>query len=137
MSTIEKRVHELYWKDDINCARTMLTCLGELFKVSLDRQTMAAGIGLHGAGGFRAQCGLVEGGLMFIGIYYSSLGKSEEEIVSACYNYADAFKKKFNSLSCYDLRPTGFTPNDPPHMCESLTARAVEFAYEYLKTSIA
>ncbi|MDO5574802.1 MAG: hypothetical protein Q4G60_12585 [bacterium] len=26
MPYIEKRVHELYWQDDINCARTMLTC---------------------------------------------------------------------------------------------------------------
>ncbi len=25
---IVNRVHELYWKDDINCARTTLICLG-------------------------------------------------------------------------------------------------------------
>ena len=65
---IKERVHELYWEHDMNCARTMLTCLGEFYDVNLEEQTVNSTIGLHGAGGFRAQCGLVEGALMFIGI---------------------------------------------------------------------
>ena len=133
MDYIENRVHDLYWKDDINCARTMLICLSELYKVNLEQQVVRAAIGLHGAGGYRAQCGLVEGGLMFIGIYFEYLGKSEDEIVAACYNYAAAFEKQFGSLRCYDLRSSGFTENDPPHMCEKLTCEAVKFAYEYIK----
>ena len=63
MDYIENRVHDLYWKDDINCARTMLICLSELYKVNLEQQVVRAAIGLHGAGGYRAQCGLLEGGL--------------------------------------------------------------------------
>ena len=70
---------------------------------------------------------------MFIGIYYSQLGKNEETIVSVCYNYAEAFTQRFGSLSCYHLRPNGFTDNDPPHMCENLTCEAVSFAYEFIK----
>lgn len=58
---IENRVHELCWKSDINCARTALICLGELFKTAMEPQTMRSAVGLHGAGGYRAQCGLVEG----------------------------------------------------------------------------
>lgn len=133
MDYITNLVHDLYWKDDINCARTILICLSKLYDIPIEQQTITAAIGLHGAGGYRAQCGLVEGGLMFISIFYDYLGKTEEEIVSACYNYADIFNKKFGALNCYDLRPTGFTPNDPPHMCESLTCKAVTFAYEYIK----
>lgn len=136
MDYIKNRVHELYWKDDLNCARTMLTCLCELFDMPIEQQTLQAAVGLHGAGGFRAQCGLVEGGLMFIGIYYARIGKTEEAIVSACYDYAEAFQKQFGSLRCYDLRPTGFTPNDPPHMCEKLTVEAVEFAYKHMKNAL-
>lgn len=132
MDRIKKRVHELYWEDDINCARTMLTCLSELFSIVIEQQTMASAVGLHGAGGFRAQCGLVEGGLMFISIYYNYLGKTEEEIVSACYQYAEGFQKKFGSLSCHDLRPGGFAADDPPHLCENFTCDAVEYAYEYI-----
>ncbi|MGL5435678.1 MAG: RQC-minor-1 family DNA-binding protein [Lachnospiraceae bacterium] len=132
MKYITNRIHDLYWKDDINCARTMLICLSELFKIPLGQQTIHAAVGLHGAGGYRAQCGLVEGALLFIGIYYNSLGKTEKETVLACYNYASAFEEKFGSLKCFDLRPTGFTENDPPHMCEEFTCVAVEFAYQHI-----
>lgn len=133
MCYIERRVHELYWNDDINCARAMLVCLSELFKFKLEQQTMIAAIGLHGAGGFRAQCGLAEGGLMFMSIYCKDQGKSEDDIVQACYDYAESFQQKFGSLRCSELRPTGFTPNDPPHMCEELTCEAINFAYHFIK----
>lgn len=129
---IEKRVHELYWNDDINCARTTLVCLGELFETAIEPQTIWSAAGLHGAGGYRAQCGIVEGSLMFIGIYLHALGKAEEEIVSACYDFAAAFDKTFGSLRCLELRPSGFSEDDPPHMCEGLTCDGIEFAYRYL-----
>lgn len=129
---IMNRVHELYWKEDINCARTTLICLSELFGISIEAQTVWSAVGLHGAGGYRAQCGLVEGSLMFMGIYFHVLGKSENEIVSYCYGFASAFERKFDSLRCSDLRPTGFSEDDPPHMCEKLTCDAIEFAYRYI-----
>lgn len=132
MGYIKNRVHELYWENDMNCARTMLVCLSELFKTPLEKQLMYAAVGLHGAGGYRAQCGLVEGALLFIGIYYNSLGKTEQETVSACFDYAAAFEKNFGSLKCFDLRPTGFSQNDPPHMCENITSDAVEFTYRHI-----
>lgn len=131
---IRSRVHELYWHDDINCARTTLICLGELFEVPIDAQTVVSAIGLHGAGGYRAQCGLVEGALMFIAIYLNSHGMSEERIVSACNSFASEFEKRFGSLRCYDLRPNGFREADPPHLCESLTVDAIEFASDFLTT---
>jgi len=129
---IEERVHKLYYDYDLNCARTTLTCLSEIFKLPVEKQTFTSAVGLFGAGGYRAQCGLVEGALMFIGIYLDSLGKNEAEAVSACYNYAEAFEKKFGSLRCRELRPTGFSENDPPHMCEKLTCDTIEFAYQYI-----
>ena len=132
-ATINERVHELYWKYDINCARTALTCLCELFHVSLEEQTLNAAIGLHGAGGYRAQCGLVEGALMFIGIYFSQKGKSDSEIAGICYQFAEEFTQRYHSLKCFDLRPNGFSENDPPHACEKLTAETIEFSNEFIK----
>lgn len=129
---IINRVHELYWKDDINCARTAIICLSELFEINVEPQTIWSAAGLHGAGGYRAQCGLVEGTLMFIGIYLHLLGKTEKEIVSSCYNFAAAFDKSFGSLRCFELRPAGFSENNPPHMCENLTCSGIEFAYQYI-----
>ena len=55
---ITNRVHELYWEKDMNCARTTLLCLSELFEVAIEPQIMWSAVGLHGAGGYRAQCGL-------------------------------------------------------------------------------
>jgi len=130
---IKERVHELYWKYDINCARTALTCLCEIFHVNLEVQTLNAAIGLHGAGGYRAQCGLVEGALMFIGIYFSQKGKSDSEIAALCYQFADEFSERYGSLKCYDLRPNGFSKNDPPHACEQLTYETIEFSCEYIR----
>lgn len=129
---IKNRVHELYWNEDINCARTAIICLSELFEITVEPQTIWSAVGLHGAGGYRAQCGLVEGTLMFMGIYLHMLGKAEEEIVSACYQFAAAFDKAFGSLSCFELRPTGFSEDDPPHMCENLTCRGIGFSYQYV-----
>ncbi|MCH1984405.1 C-GCAxxG-C-C family protein [Ruminococcus sp. OA3] len=130
---IEKKVHELYWERNINCARTMLLCLSELFHMECEPQILHSAIGLHGAGGYRAQCGLVEGGLMFIGIYSSKRGKSEDVIAGECYTYADKFTDKWGSLRCRELRPDGFTPADEPHKCEKLTCEAVRFTYEFIQ----
>lgn len=129
---IKNKVHELYWKEDMNCARTTLTCLSELFQIPIEKQTMISARGLHGAGGYRAQCGLVEGSLMFIGIYCDHIGVSEEETVQSCYEFAEAFEKRFGSLRCRELRPSGFSETDPPHMCEGLTCVAIAFAYQYI-----
>ena len=106
--------------------------MSELFEIAIEPQTIWSTVGLHGAGGYRAQCGLVEGSLMFIGIYLHTIGKTEDEIVSACYNFASAFDREFGSLRCFELRPTGFSENDPPHMCENLTCDGIGFTYQYI-----
>ena len=98
----------------------------------IEPQVIWSAVGLHGAGGYRAQCGLVEGTLMFIGIYLHALGKTETEIVSVCYDFASAFESTFGSLRCFELRPTGFSENDPPHMCENLTCKGIAFSYQYI-----
>ncbi len=133
---IKEMVHTYYWDMDINCARTMLNSLASLFNIKLQPQTLSAAVGLHGAGGYRAQCGLVEGSLMFIGIYCSERGYSAEEAVQMSYEFADKFTDYFSSLRCYDLRPNGFTENDPPHACERLTVEAISFTYDFINSKL-
>ncbi|MBV7275157.1 C_GCAxxG_C_C family protein [Clostridium sp. PL3] len=134
INRIREMVHRLYWELDINCARTTLACLSELTDTTVNPQTMHAAIGLHGAGGYRAQCGLVEGSLMFIGIFLVLKGKSDSEISDICYRFAGEFTKKFSSLRCCELRPNGFKEDDPPHACEELTGNAIEFTYNFIKS---
>ena len=132
MTTTVQRVHDLYWNSNLNCARAMLACLGETFGVTVAPQTFHAAVGMHGAGRFRAQCGLVEGALMFIGILGTERGKTEKDIETLCRRFAEAFTARFGSLLCRDLRLGGFQPSDPPHACEGITAEAVDFAKRFL-----
>lgn len=130
---VKERVHHMYYDLDLNCARTTMMCLGELFDFKLEEQTLSAAIGMHGAGGFRAQCGLVEGALMFMGAYYSAIGLPDVEAAGICYEYANAFNAHFGSLLCSKLRPGGFRTDDPPHLCENLTADSICFAFQSIR----
>lgn len=127
-----KRVHDYYWEKDLNCATTMLKILAEIFELELSAQLLNAAIGMHGAGGYRAQCGLVEGVLMFIGIYGRENDLSREEIVVLCCDFAGEFEDEFGSLTCKELRPEGFSNDNPPHLCEDLSKDAVQFSLRYI-----
>lgn len=129
---IKNEVHDLYWNKNINCARAMIAVLSQLLNFKVEDQLFNAGIGMHGAGGYRAQCGLVEGSLMFIGAYFSEQGRIENEISNLCYNFARLFVGQFGSLICKDLRPIGFNQNDPPHYCENITIDSILFTYKFI-----
>ena len=135
MQTIEDLVHSCYWDKDINCARTMLLSLEMLFVVPLENQTLQAAIGMHGAGGYRAQCGLVEGALMFLGVFFAQKGQTDADISKLCYRYAEEFTREFSSLECRDLRPTGFQKTDVPHVCEMLTVQAIAFTRDFIRAA--
>lgn len=131
-SYIKKNVEDYYWNKDLNCAITMLKILSKIFDIKLSSQLVEAAIGLHGAGKYGAQCGLVEGALMFLGTFGKQRGLSEEEIIDNCYKFAFGFERHFGSLACRDLRPEGFKPDNPPHICEELSKQAVLFTVEYI-----
>ena len=129
---IRNTVHELYWGIDENCARTTLRILSHIFSIPMEKQTLDAAAGLHGAGGYTAQCGLVEGALMFIGIEAEKAGKNKEEAVALCYEFASSFESRFGALRCSELRPVGFSSDNPPHLCEELTCSAIAFSAEFI-----
>ena len=126
-SLIERRVHEFYWIDGLNCATTTLLILAEVFDVALHPQTLDAAAGMHGAGRYGAQCGLVEGILMYLGIICRAHGLPEVELEEVCQDLALQFEARFGSLLCRELRPQGFGPENPPHLCEQLTCDAIAF----------
>ena len=130
---IQSRVARYYWRDDINCATTTLKILSEYFEVPLADQVIDGAIGMHGAGEYGAQCGLVEGTLMFMGIVGRSRVIPDETIIAACQDFAAAFENRFNSLSCAVLRPEGFDPENPPHLCEAFTCEAVAFTVDFVQ----
>jgi hypothetical protein len=129
---VKKRVEKFYWEKDLNCAVTTLKILSEKFDIELSAQVMDAALGMHGAGEYGAQCGLVEGMLMFIGIIGRTMSVSDDDIVSCCKVFAHRFENRFKSLLCHILRPEGFNPKNPPHICEGLTCEAICFNIDFI-----
>lgn len=129
---VYERVHEYYWEHDWNCAVTTLRILSEVLEVPLDQQILEAALGMHGAGGYRAQCGLVEGALMFMGVGGKAQGLDDARVAKGCCDFAERFETQFGSLLCRDLRPGGFSPDDPPHICEELTREALLFDVSFV-----
>jgi hypothetical protein len=129
---VERRVHDDYWNEDLNCAITSLKILSERFETPVHSQVLDAALGMHGAGRYGAQCGLVEGALMYLGLYGRANGLRDEEVVAACQAYARAFEGRFGSLLCRELRPDGFRPDDPPHLCEDLSCQVIAFDIGYI-----
>ncbi len=125
MEFVKERVHSLYWERDLNCASTTLQVMSEYFDLAIESQVIDSAIGMHGAGGYQAQCGIVEGTLMFIGILGRAKSIPDPEIVSFCKKFAENFENKFTSLGCNILRPDGFKPENPAHLCETLTVTGI------------
>lgn len=129
---IQDSVEKFYWQDDINCATTTIKVLANYYELKLDDQIIDCAIGMHGAGEYGAQCGLVEGVLMFLGIYGRKKGLSKDDIVMYCNEFTRQFEQKFTSIQCAELRPQGFHPDNPPHLCEPLTCKSLEFSIDYI-----
>jgi len=134
---VEEQVHRFYWEQDLNCATSNLVLLAERFGMALHPQVMDAALGMHGAGKYGAQCGLVEGGLLFIGIIGRERGVPDEETVQACQDFARRFEARFGSLLCRELRrelrPRGFPPElAGEHICEGLTVEAILFSIAFV-----
>lgn len=132
---VEQRVHTCYWTHDLSCVITMLTILGERFNQMVASDVMHAADGLN-AGRLRSQCGLVEGVLLYIGIYGRQKGLDKETVQSLCFSFASCYKKNFKSVICSELRPEGFFSGQPPHLCEKLTCRSIEFAIRYIEENV-
>jgi len=133
---ISDEVHTHYWEHDDTCAVTTLTIVCRLFRFNLDTQILDAALGLWGAGGHRAQCGLIEGALMSIGLLGSRHGLDREQVSRLCRSFAESFEARFGSLACRELRPEGFGPDNPPHICEELSVKAIYFTTRFLTESL-
>ena len=132
---IDAEVHRHYWDHDDTCAFTTLSIVSELFAAPLEAPVMDAALGMWGAGGYQAQCGLVEGALMFIGILGTRGGLNRDQVSSLCKCFAKEFTEQFGSLICRELRPEGFAPDNPPHICEDLSKRAIRFTAGFVADS--
>ena len=133
---VRERITRYYRVDEVNCAVATLKILGERFDVDISPQVLDSAVGLNGAGQYRAQCGLVEGTVMFLGILGREKGMGKEDLEELCRTYAGEFEKRFGSLSCRVLRPEGFDPDNPPNICEPISIEAVCFDIEFVERNL-
>jgi len=133
---INKKVHKYYWQGNVNCAITILKILSQIFEIELNSQVTNSAIGLNGAGRYGAQCGLVEGALLFTSILAHKKNLSKEQIVKHCYSFAKGFEKEFGNLLCRELRPQGFSKDNPPYLCENITKKTILFSTEFIEKII-
>lgn len=110
--------------------------LTDKYSITLEEQVILALIGMHGAGKYGAQCGLVEGSLMFIGIIGKERNLKNNNIVDLCYKYAEKFEEEFGSLQCSILRPEGFKKSNPPHLCEKITNEVIRFTINFIDGNV-
>ncbi|MEE9442834.1 MAG: C-GCAxxG-C-C family protein [candidate division Zixibacteria bacterium] len=128
---IAERVHHLFWDKDWPCVPAVLTIYKEIFKADINDDVIAASRGLNGGGQYGAQCGLLEANLMFIALLGKERDYTQEQINELCAEFSGCFEKKFKSLLCREIRPEGFVPENPPHLCETRTVDSMLFALEF------
>lgn len=76
---------------------------------------------------------MVEGMLMFLGIWSSLHGMSYSQIQDLCNSFAEKFVKTFGSLLCARLRPEAeVSASDPHHACEELKIHAILMDLDFL-----
>ena len=69
-------------------------------------------------------------------LWVKNLKLSQDEIVTICYDYATGFTGEFGSLSCRELRPEGFKPENPPNICKDLAHHSMEYGIQFIKNWI-
>lgn len=107
--------------------------LEEVYKIPLNDQVIKAAYGMNGAGKYGAQCGLVEGMIMFLGIWSSLQGMSYCQTQKLCNSFAKKFEKTFGSLLCSRLRPEAeASARDSDHACEELKINAILMDLDFL-----
>ena len=131
---IEETTHEHYHVSGVPCAVSTLTMLSHIFGVELHEQVYQSALGMVGAGKYGAQCGLLEGGMMFLAIYGQQNGLVKKDIFELTYKMTETFENSMGSIVCKGLRPYPFTPEDAPkHLCEPVTVKGVTLLVKFLQ----
>ena len=133
---IDKEVHENYWERDYNCATNILMLLSEIEGIKLDKQVLYSVSGLHGVDPMIAQCGLLSGGLMFLGIYSCEKNIPNSQLSKYYYDYSKYFQRKFGDTGCQNLNGNSKSLGLKPYACEDLTKDVVEFTINFIEKNI-
>ncbi|MBP5165757.1 MAG: hypothetical protein ILP09_00685 [Oscillospiraceae bacterium] len=106
-----------------SCAQTALIALGNMTGEVIPSRLLDAC-----AGPEFTRCGLVEAGLMMIGLACSLTGREGDIAAQLCLKYTAAFEKQYGSVMCTALSPASSGLSS----CESLAVEAVLFTFKFI-----
>ncbi len=130
---VAARVRVYYGGHDLSCIHATLKVLAEVFDTEVSPQTYDSSSGMFGGGGnYGAQCGLVQGVIMFIGILCARHRLDKETLGKLCFDYSALAEKELGSLLCREIRPEGFTEDNPPDLCEPRTVQSIVSAARFI-----
>lgn len=134
---IEEAYHKFYHEDGVPCAVGTLMLFSEFYDLPLDQQVLDSATGMVGAGKTGKQCGLMEAGIMFIGIMGKAKGVAKADIFKLCGAWSKTFEAEMGSTECKGLRPFPFTPEDAPkHLCEPISVKAMKMAVGFMDDNL-
>ncbi len=130
---VAARVEAMYHDDDLSCVHATLKILGEVFAVEVSPQTFDASSGMFGGGGnYGAQCGLVQGAVMFVGILGAGREMDTETLGRHCFDLSERLEGELGSLVCREIRPEGFADDNPPNLCEPRSVQSIVSTARFL-----
>jgi len=130
---VAARVKKMYHDLDLSCVHTTLKILAEVFNTEVSQQTYDSSSGMLGGGGYYgAQCGLVQGGIMFIGILGARYRLDKDTVSQHCFDYSAQAEKELESLLCREIRPEGFADDNPQNLCEPRTNQSIVSAAQFI-----
>ncbi|MCK5126643.1 MAG: C_GCAxxG_C_C family protein [candidate division Zixibacteria bacterium] len=130
---IEDKIKIYFEIEEHNCAVCVIKVLSERFDFPIEQQTLDACLAQNGLGQYGAQCGLITGATMFLGIVAAQNNWEKEKLYLHTRELTALFEKKFKSLLCSAIRPEGFHEDNPPYICQPRTVDALEIFIDYLK----
>ncbi len=123
---VAARVENMYHDLDDSCVHTTLKILAEVFDTEVAQQTYDSSAGMLGGGGlYGGQCGLIQGGVLFIGILSANHGLDKDTLKQHCFDYSEQSAKELGSLLCREIRPEGFADDNPDNLCEPRTVESI------------
>lgn len=123
---VAARIETMYHDQSLGCAHATLKILAEALDTELSRQVYDSSVGMLGGGGhYGAQCGLVQGALMFAGVLGARQGLDEETLDKHCFDLLAGAERELGSLVCREIRPEGFAEDNPPNICEPRSVTSI------------
>ena len=91
--------------NDLNCAETMLWAANEYYHLGMSKTALHAASAFGGGMGVEAACGALTGGLMALGVMFSTeRSHRDQKLTDLRDRFVTRFRSHFGSTECHDVK---------------------------------